>query len=135
MREIGKLTRIIRAGLLTLTLCALPALSATAPAAESRLDSAAIRSLVLGRAVTIHTPTRTMTNLRLEPGGAIRTGAADASLGGQWSIQDDELCLDIAATTDDGCMSVIRRGGEDDRLYLFTRAGEPFGEIVLGGKR
>jgi hypothetical protein len=112
-------------------LCGLTAFSSIALSAERRLETAAIRKAVLGRTVSIVTPTLRMNDLRLERTGTIRHASGERKIAGSWSASKDMLCLDISKAIERTCMTVIRHSANDRRLFLFTHAGEPFGEVVL----
>lgn len=117
-----------------LALCGIPAFTADASAAESRLASSAIRKLLVGHTVTILTPGRKMAPLEFARGGMLRTTNDGAKAAGKWSIKVNHLCLDIAGTVGHGCMAVVRHDGDSKRLFLFTTSGEPFGELILDSR-
>lgn len=116
-----------------LVLCCMTVAAADVSAAESRLGSSAIRQLLAARTVTILLPGR-RTPLLLARGGRLRTGDDNHKAAGKWSIDGNQLCLDVTGTSDHRCVAVVRRSEDEKRLFLFTRAGEPSGELILGNE-
>ena len=116
---------------LTVLLCGLTVFSTISVASEERLDTAAIRKSILGRTVSIVTPIRKIHDLRMERTGTVRHAAGDQKVAGSWSTSKGMLCLDISEAVERSCMAVIRHGSDDKHLFLFTPAGEPFGEVDL----
>lgn len=123
------------AALLILVLSAPAALAMTTPTADKRLDPTAIADAIVGRPVTLHTPTLDAHDVVLEHGGKIARTGSEARDAGRWSVRHDALCLDISGTIDPGCLTVIRHAGEHRYLYLFTPTGVPYGEIRLAAAK
>lgn len=104
-------------------------LSGNAGAAERRLDAQSIKNAVIGHMVSVFTPERTIDNIRLVPGGAIVNGKDNDKKIGTWSVSGGLLCFEFPNAIDHICTTVIEHSSDKSRLYLFTVAGESFGEI------
>lgn len=116
---------------LSMSILGLVSLGAAAAslAAETRLQEHDITAAVSSNTATFFSADLGTIEAYFAPGGRLRGTYERERFSGHWSVDADRLCLDLPGDADDGCFTVVTRGG--DELQLFTEAGEPAGDFRI----
>lgn len=105
---------------------------AMTPLASAMVDSLSgpeIRQRIQGNTGTFPTSALGAVRSLFAPDGRLRGTYEGERFEGSWTIEDNQLCLDLPNEHDDGCRAVIER--TKNMLQLFTSVGDPAGDLYL----
>tara|TARA_R110000868_G_scaffold384612_2_gene652151 strand:+ start:72 stop:458 length:387 start_codon:yes stop_codon:yes gene_type:complete len=98
-------------------------------AADGQLATSQIRDAVLDGTGTLIARDGSVVTAYFGPTGELRGEYKEQKFIGHWSAADDQLCLDLPETVDDGCWVIVHR--HDSHFQLFTLVGRPVSNLEI----